>query len=87
MMADHPTCIGCGVTAPDANSTYTLISATHGWRLTRRILADGTRGVEWRCPTCWTAHKNGQTATKAVAPAAPAGPAAAASATATRRRA
>jgi hypothetical protein len=80
MMADHPTCIGCGVTAPDANSTYTLISATHGWRLTRRILADGTRGVEWRCPTCWTAHKNGQAATKPGAPAA-------ASAAATRRRA
>jgi hypothetical protein len=54
---DHPTCIDCGVNAPDTNSTYTLISATHGWRLTRRILADGTRGVEWRCPACWNAHK------------------------------
>jgi hypothetical protein len=71
MMADHPTCIDCGITAPDANSTYTLISATHGWRLTRRVLADGTRGVEWRCPGCWTAHKNGKPAPKPVVAALP----------------
>jgi hypothetical protein len=70
MMADHPTCIDCGITAPDANSTYTLISATHGWRLTRRVLADGTRGVEWRCPGCWTAHKTGKPAPKPVVLAA-----------------
>jgi hypothetical protein len=56
-MVDHPTCIDCGATAPTTDTNYTLISATFGWRLARRILPDGSRAVEWRCPTCWNAHK------------------------------
>jgi len=55
---DRPTCIGCGSNAPNTDTNYTLISATFGWRLTRRVLPDGTRAVDWRCPSCWNAHKN-----------------------------
>jgi hypothetical protein len=56
-MVDRPTCIDCGASAPTTDTNYTLISATFGWRLTRRVLADGSRAVEWRCPTCWSVHK------------------------------
>jgi hypothetical protein len=61
-MVDHPTCIDCGSSAPETDTNYTLISATFGWRLTRRVMPDGSRGVEWRCPKCWSAHKTGQPA-------------------------
>jgi hypothetical protein len=54
---DRPTCIDCGASAPDTDTSYTLISATFGWRLTRRVGADGSRIVEWRCPKCWNTHK------------------------------
>ncbi len=60
-MVDRPTCIACGAHAPNTDTNYTLISATFGWRLTRRaVLPDGTRAVEWRCPSCWSTHKNGR---------------------------
>ena len=57
-MVDCPTCIDCGARAPNTDTNYTLISATFGWRLTRRMLQDGSRAVEWRCPTCWNSHKS-----------------------------
>lgn len=63
-MLDRPTCIDCGTSAPNTDTSYTLISATFGWRLSRRVLADGTRAVEWRCPNCWNAHKTGKPAGK-----------------------
>jgi hypothetical protein len=56
-MVERPTCVDCGASAPNTDTNYTLISATFGWRLSRRVLADGTRAVEWRCPNCWNAHK------------------------------
>src|SRR5258708_4333201 len=57
-MTGRPRCIDCGASAPETNTNYTLISSTFGWRLTRRLLTDGTRAVEWRCPACWRAHQN-----------------------------
>jgi hypothetical protein len=54
---ERPTCIDCGASAPDTDTNYTLISATFGWRLTRRTAVDGSRIVEWRCPKCWGSHK------------------------------
>lgn len=56
-MVERPTCVDCGANAPNTDTNYTLISATFGWRLSRRVLADGSRAVEWRCPNCWNAHK------------------------------
>jgi hypothetical protein len=56
-MAEHPTCIDCGTQAPETNTSYTLISATFGWRLTRKVNADGTRSVEWRCGNCFKKNK------------------------------
>jgi hypothetical protein len=65
---DRPTCIGCGTHAPNTDTNYTLISATFGWRLTRRVLPDGTRAVEWRCPSCWNTHKNVRATVTPLAP-------------------
>jgi hypothetical protein len=70
---DRPTCIGCGAHAPNTDTNYTLISATFGWRLSRRILPDGSRAAEWRCPSCWSAHKNPRAAAP-VASTVPRGP-------------
>ncbi len=54
--ADHR-CVDCGKPAPTTDTNYTLISARHGWRLTRAPDRDGRRIMEWRCPTCWQAHR------------------------------
>jgi hypothetical protein len=56
-MSERPSCIGCGESAPETNTNYTLISTDFGWRLMRRTLPGGERVVEWRCPACWRAHK------------------------------
>lgn len=45
-------CVDCGKRAPEADSNYTLISARHGWRLTRTMV-DGLKRYEWRCPSCY----------------------------------
>lgn len=50
-------CVDCGAPAPKTESAYTLISALHGWRLTREIDAEGRRTIEWRCPVCWAELK------------------------------
>lgn len=50
-------CVTCGKAAPDTATNYTLISAQHGWRLTRSVLATGDVLLEWRCPSCWQAFK------------------------------
>ncbi len=60
---ERATCTDCGERAPETNTNYTLISTNFGWRLTRRTLPDGTKIGEWRCPTCWRAHKAAATAT------------------------
>jgi hypothetical protein len=50
-------CVDCKGLAPATNTNYTLISAAFGWRLTRGVASDGLATMEWRCPTCWDAHK------------------------------
>lgn len=55
--AGHRRCVACGALAPSTDTSYTLISSQHGWRLSRTLNADGTRTVEWRCPPCWDRHK------------------------------
>ncbi|MDB4993374.1 MAG: hypothetical protein JWM74_806 [Myxococcaceae bacterium] len=50
-------CVDCKSLAPPTNTNYTLISASFGWRLTRGVAADGLATMEWRCPSCWEAHK------------------------------
>jgi hypothetical protein len=45
-------CHGCGVTAPDVATDFTLVSVRHGWRLLRRKEGD-TIVLEWRCRACW----------------------------------
>jgi hypothetical protein len=49
--------VECGVDAPETNTAHTLISQTHGWRLTRVRTQDGSWAVEWRCADCWKRHK------------------------------
>ena len=51
-------CTSCGARAPVTQTNYTLISATHGWRLATRFTRQGERIAEWRCPTCWVAYRN-----------------------------
>lgn len=46
-------CVSCDRLAPEATTEYTLISAKHGWRLDRRIAADGSFTLEWYCAECW----------------------------------
>jgi hypothetical protein len=54
-------CVGCGAAAPKTETAYTLISAMHGWRLTRDLEADGKRVARWRCPSCWAKLKKAAT--------------------------
>lgn len=56
-------CVRCGTEAPPTNTIYSLISATHGWRLQRELAADGTRKLDWHCPKCWDIHKKKKTGT------------------------
>ena len=58
-MDPHPDnkCIDCGKKPPPTDTNYTLISARHGWRLTRGADHDGQRVMEWRCPSCWQAYR------------------------------
>ena len=66
-MSPGHVCVACGKTSPQTETDYTLISARHGWRLSRERSPDGTVAVEWRCPDCWVQHK----ATRSSIPAAP----------------
>ncbi len=51
-------CFGCGVAAPPTRSDQTLISTSHGWRLSRRAAGGGEFFLEWRCPVCWKRYKD-----------------------------
>src|SRR5258708_542516 len=50
-------CVDCACTSPKTNTDYTLISAEHGWRLTRERDASGRVTLTWRCPECWRRRK------------------------------
>jgi len=50
-------CVDCRTRSPETDTNYTLISARHGWRLSRRRAADGSFAMEWRCPACWQRFK------------------------------
>lgn len=61
-MLSHETCLDCKIESPATESDTTLVSSL-GWRITRTPTRAGVIVVEWRCPTCWAAHK-----TKTIAP-------------------
>jgi DNA-directed RNA polymerase subunit RPC12/RpoP len=46
-------CVDCGQQPPATETNYTLISARHGWRLSRTVDEKGQRAMKWRCPECW----------------------------------
>jgi hypothetical protein len=48
------TCVGCGATAPEADTSYTAIG--HGWRVQARNTPEGPE-LEWRCGPCWKAAR------------------------------
>lgn len=50
-------CFECGKYSPPAQTSYTLISASHGWRLAREVGPAGRPRMVWRCPQCWQEHK------------------------------
>lgn len=51
-------CVSCGTSSPQTESSYTLISSRHGWRLSPRVDANGKKVMEWRCPPCWERHRS-----------------------------
>ncbi len=56
-MAQPQTCFGCGKTAPETDTSYTLISAAHGWRVSREKDEQGENIARWRCADCWKKFK------------------------------
>jgi hypothetical protein len=50
-------CVDCNVWAPPTRTAHTLISSEHGWRL-ERVAEGAIFRFDWRCPTCWVAHKS-----------------------------
>jgi hypothetical protein len=67
-MGDQPLCVDCKARAPETTTNYTLIGSQHGWRVSRKRRPDGTVLVEWRCATCWKAHKVGSKTSDSAGP-------------------
>jgi len=57
---DDVQCVGCGRMSPQTETNYTLISAQHGWRLTKASDRNGQVLMEWRCPICWAVFRKKQ---------------------------
>jgi hypothetical protein len=57
-MGQPQSCFDCGKTAPDTETSYTLISPMHGWRVTREKDASGNAIARWRCADCWKKYKD-----------------------------
>ena len=55
-------CVDCGTHVPPNDDESALISMKYGWRLTRKILADGNSILEWRCPRCWLRFREARSA-------------------------
>jgi hypothetical protein len=62
-MEHRPTCKDCGAISPHTETNYTLISQQHRWRLVLYSDASGRRVAEWRCPTCWSRHRDAKRST------------------------
>lgn len=56
MALGHRTCVDCLTKSPETELTFSLL-ALAGWREQRTTDAAGVETVEWRCPSCWAAHK------------------------------
>jgi hypothetical protein len=56
-MAQPQTCFDCGKTAPETQTSYTLISSAHGWRVSREKNDKGEFVARWRCADCWKKMK------------------------------
>ena len=52
-MAQPQMCFGCGKIAPETETSYTLISSAHGWRVSREKGPSGESIARWRCNDCW----------------------------------
>ncbi|MGC4092464.1 MAG: hypothetical protein QM756_32220 [Polyangiaceae bacterium] len=50
-------CVDCSTLSPKTDTNYTLISARHGWRLTRQVDESGRNVLQWRCPRCWEKYR------------------------------
>lgn len=50
-------CSDCRARSPVTETPHTLISAQHGWRLTRTMDEHDRVVLEWRCPKCWLRYK------------------------------
>jgi hypothetical protein len=56
-MSQPQTCFSCGKTAPETDTSYTLISSAHGWRVSREKDENGQNVARWRCADCWKKFK------------------------------
>jgi hypothetical protein len=56
-MGQPQACYDCGKVAPETQTSYTLISPTHGWRVTRERDETGAFVARWRCADCWKKYK------------------------------
>jgi hypothetical protein len=57
-MAQPQTCFDCGKIAPQTQTSYTLISSAHGWRVSREKNENGEFVARWRCADCWKKMKD-----------------------------
>jgi len=53
-------CSKCGISPPETETNYTLISPKHGWRLERSLDSEGNKAMLWFCPRCWTKKREGK---------------------------
>jgi hypothetical protein len=60
-MSQPQTCFDCGKTAPETQTSYTLISSAHGWRVAREKNEKGDFVARWRCADCWKKYKEART--------------------------
>jgi len=56
-MPQPQTCYGCQKSAPETDTSYTLISSAHGWRVSREKDEAGENVARWRCADCWKKFK------------------------------
>jgi len=58
------TCVDCQIQVPPHDDESALISMKYGWRLTRKLLDDGTSLLQWRCPRCWARYREARQPTE-----------------------